>query len=58
MKDCWALNRRRFLGEENSGFIEYDIGPDTLTIGNGSRTAAFVVHHFWKRIQTGGISER
>lgn len=30
------LKESRFFGKENTGFVEYDIGPGTLAIGNGA----------------------
>jgi catechol 2,3-dioxygenase-like lactoylglutathione lyase family enzyme len=29
-----GLKQARFFGKENTGFVEYDIGPGTLAIGN------------------------
>jgi predicted enzyme related to lactoylglutathione lyase len=29
-----GLKQARFFGKENTGFVEYDIGPGTLEIGN------------------------
>ena len=29
-----GLKQARFFGKENTGFVEYDIGPGTLGIGN------------------------
>ena len=29
-----GLQQARFFGKENTGFVEYDIGPGTLAIGN------------------------
>jgi catechol 2,3-dioxygenase-like lactoylglutathione lyase family enzyme len=31
-----GLKEARFFGDENKGFVEYDIGPSTLAIGNGA----------------------
>ncbi|MDN5943503.1 MAG: VOC family protein [Nitrospira sp.] len=31
-----GLKEARFFGKENTGFVEYDIGPGTLAIGNGA----------------------
>lgn len=31
-----GLTETRFFGKENTGFVEYDIGPGTLAIGNGA----------------------
>ena len=31
-----GLQEARFFGEGNKGFVEYDIGPTTLAIGNGA----------------------
>lgn len=31
-----GLTEARFFGKENTGFVEYDIGPGTLGIGNGA----------------------
>jgi predicted enzyme related to lactoylglutathione lyase len=30
-----GLKQTSFFGDENSGWVEYDIGPGTLGIGNG-----------------------
>ncbi|MES2921526.1 MAG: VOC family protein [Verrucomicrobiota bacterium] len=31
-----GLKESRFFGNEDQGFVEYDIGPGTLAIGNGA----------------------
>ncbi len=31
-----GLKESRFFGAEDTGFVEYDIGPGTLGIGNGA----------------------
>jgi predicted enzyme related to lactoylglutathione lyase len=31
-----GLEKSRSFGDENQGFVEYDIGPGTLGIGNGA----------------------
>lgn len=31
-----GLSAARVMGDENNGWVEYDIGPNTLTIGNGA----------------------
>lgn len=31
-----GLTEARFFGKESTGFVEYDIGPGTLGIGNGA----------------------
>jgi catechol 2,3-dioxygenase-like lactoylglutathione lyase family enzyme len=31
-----GLKEARFFGDENKGFVEYDIGSSTLAIGNGA----------------------
>lgn len=31
-----GLKEARFFGKESAGFVEYDIGPGTLAIGNGA----------------------
>ena len=31
-----GLKESRFFGNENQGFVEYDIGPGTLAIGIGA----------------------
>lgn len=31
-----GLKESRFFGEETKGFVEYDIGPSTLAIGNSA----------------------
>ena len=36
-----GLREARFFGNENQGFVEYDIGVGTLAIGIGATTTFF-----------------
>ena len=43
-----GLKEARFFGDENKGFVEYDIGPGTLAIGVGAPE--------WKPSRGGGCA--
>lgn len=43
-----GLKESRFFGNEKQGFVEYDIGPGTLAIGNGAPE--------WKPSRHGGCA--